>query len=81
MMDSNGENIIADPLTAVGHSSEKLTEKCCCAPVLVDRWLGSEVMCVVVAISTLRYSHKPVLKRRARHAQTRSEATGPCFCF
>jgi hypothetical protein len=26
MMDSDGENIIADPLTAIGQSSEKLTE-------------------------------------------------------
>ena len=74
MMDSDGENIIADPLTVIGQSSEKLTEKSCYAPLLADRWLRSEVMSVVFTVLTLRYSHKPALKRRVRHVETRSGA-------
>jgi hypothetical protein len=61
MMDSDGENIIGDPLTVTDQSSEKLIEESCYAPLLADRWLRSEVMSVVFTVSTLRYPHKPAL--------------------
>ena len=57
MMDLDGENMTADQLTAIGQLTEKMTETCCYAPLLADRWLRSEVMSVGFAVATLRYSH------------------------